>query len=257
MAAKEKKEIEIAGGAKVLAQTPIIVSASQSTDIKEGDDMTYIELLTKAVQWFYKNDASYTKDVDERAMVGCVYRYMWCILQQKVSFSVADIDIEYDRMGNSEDAIRKCIEVPENSCKSCDRKKECYAVLKSKIERKSRDKIKYEFRPDIIVHQRGDLIKNGLVIEFKKRSRGAKLDIAKLMYCTCENGAFKYDVGAFVLFEATQAHIEVFVDGKVNSMFKVNSEGRCEYDENEKIPFSRFALNKKVTKPNVIMGKEG
>ena len=35
MAAKEKKEIEIAGGAKVLAQTPIIVSASRWSDIME------------------------------------------------------------------------------------------------------------------------------------------------------------------------------------------------------------------------------
>ena len=33
MVVKEKKEIEIAGGVKVFAQTPIIVSASRSTDI--------------------------------------------------------------------------------------------------------------------------------------------------------------------------------------------------------------------------------
>ena len=33
MAVKEKKEIEIADGVKVFAQTPIIVSASRSTDI--------------------------------------------------------------------------------------------------------------------------------------------------------------------------------------------------------------------------------
>lgn len=203
--------------------------------------MTYIELLIKAVQWFYKNDAcslfGYTNDVDERAMVGCVYRYMWCMMQQEASFPVADIDIEYDRMGNSEDAIRKCIEVPKDGCKGCDRKKECYDVLRSKIERKCRDKIKYEFRPDIIVHQRGDLIQNGLVIEFKKRSRDAKLDIAKLRYCTCDNGAFKYKVGTFVLLEETQAHIKVFLDRKVVSWFKVNEDGRCEYATGEKVPF--------------------
>ena len=86
------------------------------------------------------------------------------------------------------------------------------------------------------MHQRGDLIQNSLVIEFKKRSRDAKLDIAKLRYCTCDNGAFKYKVGAFVQLEETQAHIKIFIDGKVDSWFKVNDEGRCEYKGDEMVP---------------------
>ena len=53
MAAKEKKEIEIAGGAKVLAQTPIIVSASRSTDVPAFYSDWFIERLEAGyVKWY-------------------------------------------------------------------------------------------------------------------------------------------------------------------------------------------------------------
>lgn len=201
----------------------------------------YIKLLVKAIELFYQNDAKElfgsTKDVDERAMVGCVYRYMWCMMQQPgESFSVPNIDIEYDRMGNNLDAIKKYTEMPSDRCKKCDRKKICYDVLKSCMDRKNQKKTRYEFRPDIILHQRGTS-SNGLVVEFKKRRIGTKLDIAKLSCCTCYDGEFKYDIGAFVLLEKTQAHIKVFINHNIVSWFKVNSEGRCEYNENEKVLF--------------------
>ena len=52
MAAKEKKEIEIAGGAKVLGPTPIIVSASQSSDVSAFYSDWFIERLEAGyVKW--------------------------------------------------------------------------------------------------------------------------------------------------------------------------------------------------------------
>ena len=49
----DKQEIEIAGGAKVLAQTPIIVSASRSTDVLAFYSDWFIERLEAGyVKWF-------------------------------------------------------------------------------------------------------------------------------------------------------------------------------------------------------------
>jgi hypothetical protein len=151
-------------------------------------------------------------------------------------FPVSGIDIEYDRMENNLDAIKKHIKMPSVSCKKCERRKNCYDVLKPCMDRKNQEKTRYEFRPDIILHQRRTS-SNGLVVEFKKKRNRVKLDVAKLNYCTCDNGVFKYDIGAFVLLEKTQAHIKVFLNHNIVSWFKVNSDGRCEYNENEKVPF--------------------
>ena len=84
---------------------------------------------------------------------------------------------------------------------------------------------------------------NGLIVEFKKVGsdnkwlEDVKFDMAKLRACTCAENSFKYEVGAFVLLKEKQAHIKVFIDRKVDSWFKVNGEGRCEYAENEDVPF--------------------
>ena len=49
----DKKEIEVAGGAKVLAQMPIVVSASRSTDVPAFYSDWFIERLESGyVKWF-------------------------------------------------------------------------------------------------------------------------------------------------------------------------------------------------------------
>ena len=49
----DKKEIEVAGGAKVLAQMPLIVSASRSTDVPAFYSDWFIERLEAGcVKWF-------------------------------------------------------------------------------------------------------------------------------------------------------------------------------------------------------------
>ena len=74
----------------------------------------YLTILSEALKRFYVNDAKSlfgnNKQIDERAMVGCIYRYMWNILEQQKSLvgQICDIDIEYDRMnGCHGDEIKK------------------------------------------------------------------------------------------------------------------------------------------------------
>ena len=209
----------------------------------------YIKLLTDALSLFYENDAKdlfSDKIVHEQAMVGCIARYVWCLRKSRSCFSslLQDVDVEYDKVrGGDPKAFAALIDHKEScsqyyslcgdiicsdehcdeKCKSCD--------LKNKSKR---------FRPDLIVHKRNEDL-NGLVVEFKKGGDGkledVRFDMAKLRACTCMKNDFKYDVGAFVLLEETQAHIKVFIDRKVVSWFKVNNEGQCEYFENEEVPF--------------------
>ena len=70
----------------------------------------YTQLLCDALKLFYENDAKALfnepqknaddaaegkRIVNERAMVGCMYRYMWCLIQQEGNcIPVSDIDIE-------------------------------------------------------------------------------------------------------------------------------------------------------------------
>lgn len=60
------------------------------------------------------------------------------------------------------------------------------------------------FRPDIILHQRGDDAKNILIIECKKaqtiNNNDVKFDFKKLKAFTCENGNFKYKIGVSIVF---------------------------------------------------------
>ena len=119
----------------------------------------YKNLLCNALQQFYKNDAKAlfnkirgntvveTKKemIDERAMVGCVYRYMWHLMQQaRDYFPVSDIDIEYDRM--IKDNIGYYEKVLSCECISEDAGKQCYAkccqVIINEINRYKDEKMR-------------------------------------------------------------------------------------------------------------------
>jgi len=216
----------------------------------------YIKLLTDALSLFYVNDAKdlfSDKIVHEQAMVGCIARYVWCLRKSRSCFSslLQDVDVEYDKVrGGDPKAFAALIDHKESCSQyyslcggiicngeqiddTCNDEKCKSYDLKNEPKR---------FRPDLIVHKRNNN-RNGLVVEFKKCGKGerwledVKFDMAKLRACTCMKNDFKYDIGAFVLLEETQAHIKVFIDRKVVSWFKVNNEGRCEYSENEEVPF--------------------
>jgi hypothetical protein len=213
----------------------------------------YIELLVEALELFYQNDAESLfagRLVHEQAMVGCIARYAWCLRRSDPRFSslLPDVDVEYDKVQESEpkafdaliDHIKSCPEYyslcggticnDKQVDDACNDEKCKYCEWKNKPKR---------FRPDLIVHKRNEDL-NGLVVEFKKGGDGkledVRFDMAKLRACTCAQNSFKYEVGAFVSLEAKYAHIKVFIDRKVDSWFKVNNEGRCEYAENEEVP---------------------
>jgi hypothetical protein len=221
----------------------------------------YIELLVEALELFYQNDAESLfagRLVHEQAMVGCIARYAWCLRRSDPRFSslLPDVDVEYDKVQESEpkafdaliDHIESCPEYyslcggticnDKQVDEACNDEKCKYCEWKNKPKR---------FRPDLIVHKRNEDL-NGLVVEFKKGGDGkledVEFDMAKLRACTCAQNGFhvknrvRYDVGAFVLLEETQAHIKVFLDRKVVSWFKVNEDGRCEYATGEEVPFA-------------------
>ena len=215
----------------------------------------YIALLVNALSLFYKNDAKalFTgRHVHEQAMVGCISRYVWCLRKSRSCFSslLPDVDVEYDKVrGGVLKAFAALIDHKESCsqyyslcggiiCNSEQIDDTCNDEKCKSCELKNESK---RFRPDLIVHKRNEDL-NGLVVEFKKGGDGkledVRFDMAKLRACTCMKNDFKYDVGAFVLLEETQAHIKVFLDRKVVSWFKVNGDGRCEYATGEEVPFA-------------------
>ena len=221
---------------------------------------SYINLLCRALQLFYKNDAKALFDkpqertksdaggkdgknkiVNERAMVGCVYRYMWCMMQQQI-FKIPefDIDIEYDRMIKDDSEYYE----KEISCdcesENCSRRNKCIQVIVDEIQRRrnsgnsegecgtAADIIRSAVRPDVILHNRNKngLTNNGLVVEFKKEHRAIKFDFAKLYYFTCQGKGtkFHYRVGAMVVLHPKYAEVVSIYNKKELDAYIVNSE---------------------------------
>ena len=186
----------------------------------------YIELLCKALQMFYKNDAKAlfkSHAADERAMVGCIYRYAWCLMHdQRFSDLGPDIDVEYDRMNSSEgDAVKKTIEF--GICKErkpgCPKQMICVDLIKKLCSKNNNQPEKYEFRPDIIIHRRhfNGSKDNGIDIEVKKDGAEKKrkdLDKAKVMFCTCPKADFNYKVGAVVILHKDKCDVTIYQNGK-------------------------------------------
>ena len=203
--------------------------------IKEHIEQRYINLLSIALQEFYAKDAEALfkdKIIDERAMVGCVYRYMWYFLQKEEWGGLEhDIDIEYDRMNNGQgESIKKTIEHikdHENYCKhgydSCGKVLEKHNTTTQEC-RECKDR---QFRPDIIVHHRMSELGegNGLVVEFKKERKNQDLDVAKVMFCTCDKGDLKYKIGACVKLFERHCIVSVFKGGENTSSFSIDVNG--------------------------------
>ena len=193
-----------------------------------------IELLVSGLKKFYKKDAEAlfghgrdTMHVNEQAMVGCVYRYMYEEPLNATVLSFPHIDIEYNRMlGLYEDeiekAIRRCCK-----CKYADRQFECIAredvYLKWIADLKSKRDYK-GIRPDIIVHERNEP-NNGLIIEFKKMDFDVTYDVQKVRYATCHCSPLHYIVGAVVRLRQSNAEVEIYQDGQPNCKFSVSCQG--------------------------------
>lgn len=234
-----------------------------SRTIEQG----YIDLLTGALQRFYQEDAKELFQgcpLDERTMVGCIARYVWCDRHRGIFGDLeSDVDIEYNKYYGSETEIQDKIFAQEKSCckeHDCDSYTHCWKVIEQRIEErkkhksechKSIDKKEYEckFRPDMIVHKRRSPEKmgNGMVVEFKKAISLKDLeraefvfDFAKIRFCLCERRNFQYKVGVFVLLRPEIADVITFIkhanqESWSNDMFSVTLKGKTDFDGEDDI----------------------
>lgn len=103
-------------------------NGTKSLNDIDTESRALIRLLIFGIKKFYKQDSEALfghgdspRHIDERAMVGCIYRYMYEVLAKRcVEFP--HIDIEYNRMmklkeGMNEEEMRKEI----NPCSTCDK----------------------------------------------------------------------------------------------------------------------------------------
>ena len=237
----------------------------------------YMYLLFYALQLFYKNDASALfgkskireeesgngKIVNERAMVGCVYRYMWCLMQQKTYNGIeSDIDIEYDRMIKDDLGYYEKKIPCECSAKNCEKKDKCIHEIIAGIQRRRKkdvsniemcDIIKTAVRPDVIVHNRNQSgqSNNGLVVEFKKEYAGLSdvdiaFDKAKVYYFTCDEECthFHYKIGAMVMLRPKYADVILISKRNIICGYKVYA------DKVEKIKANAIELETYLLKRN-------
>ena len=122
----------------------------------------YLQVLIDGIKEFYRRDADMLfngKPIDERAMVGCIYRYMWCEIARKGIN--CDIDIEYDRMrGRNGEFARKSIDLAKD-CGTDSCRRHCLLLIAEKVEkRKTKKNELYSIRPDIILHKRNSIGKD-------------------------------------------------------------------------------------------------
>lgn len=242
-------------------------SRSQKQNFEDLDDefqeeqQGYIALLSGALKRFYQEDAKELfndgKPIDERTMVGCISRYVWCERQwDEFGNLEPDVDVEYNKMRDSDD---KVVEKHFDDClkEDCDRRDECWGKImlrkctySASCHWTECEKHPYGFRPDLIVHKRGSHSgdRNGMIVEFKKDRKGiakrdVEFDIAKIEHGTCDDRAFRYKVGAFVLLKQKQADVYVFVNHSPAEMFTVRSDGRDNQDTQDEVAKAKHCCN--------------
>ncbi|MBQ6926075.1 MAG: hypothetical protein IJQ73_15670 [Kiritimatiellae bacterium] len=211
-----------------------------------------VNLLCKSIQRFYQKDAQFlfgSRIVDERALVGCVYRYMWCALEPLGR--IFDIDIEYDRItddevGSDEESrhvnrVKRIESSAANRCcqKKCEKLNECADCLITKMNEKIVGKDYLGLRPDIIVHRRGKSgrANNAMWIEFKKTGgdySDALFDQAKVMFNSCnKHEGLLYRIGAMVMLREKYAHVGFFSNGQILYGYVVDATEPCPMTKEE------------------------
>lgn len=203
----------------------------------DAESEALINLLIFGIEEFYKQDSEALfghgdcpRHVDERAMVGCIYQYMYQCLGKRC-FKFPHIDIEYNRMlklkeGMNEEEMEKEI----NPCSTCDKtddKIDCIArkdAFKKWMEELKSKKDSKGIRPDIVVHERNES-NNGLIVEFKKLKGDVSYDVQKVLYATCHRSPLHYIVGAVVRLQQNNAKVDVYQDGKPKCKFSVSQHG--------------------------------
>ena len=147
--------------------------------LKLKESASDIMLLIGALVLFTRNDAedlfNEKKDVDERSMVGCVYRYMYCAhIMNLCGSTQPDIDIEYDRMRiDGERFGSKTFSLcysPKVTCVEEQRIKCNELIGRGKWCSECDNPCEKYVRPDLIIHTRNSDLGdgNGMVVEFKR-----------------------------------------------------------------------------------------
>lgn len=230
------KEFKVeVGGATEIERLRSVFSALQTCPFNEllhlrwKESASDIMLLIGALMLFTRNDAEVLfnegKDVNERSMAGCVYRYMYCACLMNVFDSTQpDIDIEYDRMrvegkGLIPKYFALCV-TPKDGCKG-QQEKLCKDFIEN--QGKACDKCQQfekRIRPDLIIHKRDSELGsgNGMIVEFK-RYKVDGCDDVKIAYSTCLRGTLKYKVGAKVTLSSASQKVELYKDsGKIGEL---------------------------------------
>ncbi|MCR4827488.1 MAG: hypothetical protein K5882_11155 [Bacteroidales bacterium] len=227
----------------------------------------YIELLCEALQMFYKNDAkalfrpddsAESKVVNEQAMAGCIYRYVWCLRHQSCYAELEpDVDTEYDRMKSKDGNTMFDLKVkyvqkkiyPCPNSESCCCSKECWETIcnydNDSDKKAAKDNAQNvndategldvsakPFRPDLIIHERNSAPGrgNGMIVEFKKdREEDDKdylFDVAKVKFCSCDKQHFGYKIGVVVNLKQTQCVVSIHKGDRELAPFCVDASGR-------------------------------
>lgn len=215
------------GSGNVEIQLKRVIEALSMLQVKDVDNasLNYVKSLLAGLVAFTANDADDLfddqKDVDERAMVGCIYRYMYLIMSIKLcDAGLPDIDIEYDRMkGPNAKLCQKAV----MSCtdRSCDleKRKVCEEFVSGQSDSSGKCKCcGRNVRPDMIIHKRNSCLGqgNGLVAEFKReKAQERSVDSAKMQYFTCKNGVLKYLIGAVVTLSKTKQNVVLYRNSEI------------------------------------------
>ena len=171
-----------------------------------------------------------------------------------ISNDKLSLDVEYSKTFNvnkNKSIVKTCDQNSDsNSCENC--------ILKNDIC----DGEKY-FRPDIILHQRGNNSENILIIECKKAQtiKGKKViyDFKKLKAFTCENGNFKYKIGVSIVFNNKHPILTYFfkepqLTELITLLKKQNSEeyeiNIYDYKKDKAIFITEYIKNMKKNKNN-------
>ena len=217
-------------------------SANKLLRLKKEESVSDIMLLLGALVLFTKNDAedlfNEKKDVNERTMVGCVYRYMYCAhIMNLCNFTQPDIDIEYDRMRIDGEklgpkAFSLC-HLPKATCTEEQRTKCNEFIGHEKWCCECDNPCEKHVIPDLIIHMRnsnpGD--GNGMVVEFK-RNKNKKCfdDDIKIAYSTCLHGTLRYKVGATVRLSRHIQVVSLYRDSEKKLVIKVYTDWLEFYD---------------------------
>lgn len=170
----------------------------------------YKYILENAVDDFMNRDSAL---LDSNAHEQTISHRIAVYLEKRLEesgYCHFNIDCEYNR--NISDVKKLNIFLRSFEC--CTDNITCKSIKKAIENRGSlAEHQRKHFRPDIIMHTRGNNDYNEIVIEIKKNKQ-CPFDKMKLEAVTGSNGDYRYKLGAFIYFPDNNPKINWFVGGE-------------------------------------------